>query len=90
MTLEDRVSLLEQRLARIEGILEQVDRRISNMEHDFREFRGEVDKRLAELGHEMNEMRREMSSNLRWTIGVMVSLWLSAVIPMLLKLLGAL
>jgi len=81
--VENRVSLLEQRLAKIEGILEQMDKRISNLEHDFREFRGEVDKRLMELRHEIN-------SNLKWTIGVMVSLWLSAVIPMLLKILGVL
>jgi len=67
-----------------------MDKRLDNLEHDFREFRGEVDRRLTELRREMNEMRREMGSILKWTIGMTVSLWLSAVIPMLLKILGVL
>ena len=59
MAVEERVTLLEQRLARIEGILEQMDKRIDDLKND-----------------------------LRWFMGISIGIWVSIIIPMLLRFLG--
>ena len=63
----------EERMSRLEGAYEQVDRRLDDMNHRFdemdrrfTEMRGEMDRRFTEMRSEMNsgftEMRREMNS----------------------------
>ena len=42
-----------------------------------------------ELRREINELRREVHSNFRWTVGLIVTVWGATVIPILLKLIGA-
>ena len=72
MALEGRVDAVERDIAAIKATLEQIDRRLGNVEEDIR------------------ELRKEVGSNFKWITGVMVGLWLSAVIPMLLRFLGIL
>jgi len=60
------------------------------------ELRGEISKvreelkgEIGELRGEIGELRREVHSNFRWTVGLIVTVWGATVIPMLLKLIGA-
>ena len=41
------------------------------------------------LRGEINGLRREVHSNFRWTVGLIVTVWGATVIPILLKLIGA-
>ena len=59
MAVDQRVTLLEQKLSRIEGILEQMDKRID-----------------------------DLRSDLRWFMGISIGIWISIIIPMLLRFLG--
>ena len=70
MAVEERVTLLEQRLARIEGILEQMD------------------KRIDELNVSLNRRIDDLKNDLRWFMGISIGIWVSIVIPMLLRFLG--
>jgi chromosome segregation ATPase len=93
---------LEERVARIEGILEQMDRRIMGLRESFdrrlREFRDEFTRRLnhletemAELRAELGEMGRGLHSLFRWTIGLIIGVWATVItlmLPILLRLLG--
>ena len=52
---------------------------------DIRELRNEIN----QLRGEINQLRSEMSSNFRWTIGIILTIWGATVIPILLRLIGA-
>lgn len=69
---------LEERQARIEGILEQMDKRLSSLE----ERQGRLGERL-ETG--LNSLRAEMHSNFRWLLGIMVTAWVTLMAAILFK-----
>jgi len=57
---------------------------------DIRELRAEMRGEINQLREEISQLRAEMSSNLRWTIGTMLAIRGATVIPILLRLIGAL
>ena len=72
---------VEERLARIEGILEQMDRRINGLVH-----------RMNRLEERLGRLEDRVFSLFRWTVGLIVAMWVTVMctlIPILLRLLGA-
>lgn len=63
---------LEERQAKIEGVLEQVEKRVSRIEVE-----------LADLRKDLIDLRKEMHSNFRWLVGIMVSTWLAVMLAVL-------
>ena len=62
---------LEERVARIEGIIEQIDKRLNHIESDIvglraeiRELGGEMYKRFDDLREDVNSRFREMNERL--------------------------
>jgi len=41
-----------------------------------------------EFRNEINQLRSEIHSNFKWTIGVIITVWGTTIIPLLLKLSG--
>ncbi|HHT9132096.1 MAG TPA: hypothetical protein ACFYED_06385 [Candidatus Tripitaka californicus] len=72
---------LEERQAKVEGILEQVEKRVSNIELAIMELRKEI----AELRREISDIRKEMSSNFRWLVGIMLTTWVTIILAILIK-----
>ena len=85
---------LEGRVGRLEGVVEQIDKRLTNIEQDQREMlkRMEAMRRdmeamnsdlRGELRGEMNSMRSELQSEIntsfRWLVGIIVTLFLGNV-----------
>ena len=85
---------LEGRVGRLEGVVEQIDKRLTNIEQDQREMlkRMEAMRRdmesmnsdlRRELRGEMNSMRSELQSEIntsfRWLVGIIVTLFLGNV-----------
>lgn len=66
---------VEERLARVEGILEQIDKRFARMEVE-----------LSELRAEMARLSEKIDRNFRWTVGIL----LSALLPMWVGILALL
>ena len=52
---------------------------------DIRELRAEINQLRSEIGH----LREDMYSNFKWTIGIVLTIWGATVIPILLRLIGA-
>jgi polyhydroxyalkanoate synthesis regulator phasin len=52
---------------------------------DIRELRGEIN----QLREEINQLREEMHSDFKWIIGTVLTIWGATVIPILLRLIGA-
>jgi peptidoglycan hydrolase CwlO-like protein len=64
---------LEERVAKIEGILEQMDKRLSNVED-----------RLNHLGTRMDNLEARMDTNFKWIIGIMVTMWIAITIEIII------
>ena len=84
----------EERMSRLEGAYEQVDRRLEDLNHGFTELRSntnsgfvemrrEMDERFAEMRREMNsgftEMRGEMNSRFNNLLVLMGGGWITVI-----------
>jgi hypothetical protein len=89
---------LEERVARIEGILGQMDKRLAEFREDFTrrlnhleteiaglrdEFRAEIAGLRDEFRAEIAGLRSEMGSLFRWTIGLIIGVWATVITLML-------
>ena len=78
---------LESRVGRLEGVVEQIDKRLTNIERDQREILRRMEAMNSELRRElrgeMNSMRSELQSEIntsfRWLVGIIVTLFLGNV-----------
>lgn len=74
-------SSIEEGVAKIEGVLEEMSRRINHLESD-----------IANLRSEIANLRGEVASLFRWTVGLILGMWITiqaTLIPILLRILGA-
>jgi len=76
---------LEERVARIEGILEQMDKRMNHMETEVRELRVYVEAEIRELRRELDELRRDLNTRFFWLLGVQISMWVTIILAILFK-----
>ena len=74
------VSDPELRLLMSNSILPDVARK-----EDIKELKSEI----AQLRGEIAQLRREVFSNFKWTVGIILTIWGATVIPILLRLIGA-
>ena len=74
---------LESRVGRLEGVVEQIDKRLTNIEQDQRETLRRMEAMNRELRGEMKSMRSELQSEIntsfRWLVGIIVTLFLGNV-----------
>jgi hypothetical protein len=59
---------------------------------DIKELRNEMAQlrvEISQLRTDIAQLRKEMYSNFKWTIGIILTIWGATVIPILLKLVGA-
>jgi hypothetical protein len=69
---------LEERVARIEGVLEQIDKRLNHLESEVRELR-------SEMRGEIRELRRDLNNRFFWLLGVQISMWVTIILAVLFK-----
>ena len=69
---------VEERLAKLEGMVEQMDKRLASIEN-----------RLNHIETRLEALREEMVKNFRWTIGIMLSvlipMWVTIILAIILK-----
>jgi peptidoglycan hydrolase CwlO-like protein len=56
------MSSLEERVARIEGILEQMDKRLNHLENEIRDLRAYVESEIKSLRGEIGDLRRDLNN----------------------------
>jgi hypothetical protein len=71
-------SSLEERVARIEGIVEQMDKRLNHIESEIRDLR-------SEMSGEIRDLRRDLNNRFFWLLGVQISMWVTIILAILLK-----
>jgi cell shape-determining protein MreC len=84
----------ELRLAVINAVLADVATK-QDLQQLRQELRGEiaqlrqhVDSEISQLRQEIAQLRREMNTNFRWTVGLILGIWGTTVIPLLMKMAG--
>jgi cell shape-determining protein MreC len=84
----------ELRLAVINAVLADVATKqdIQQMKQELKgeiaQLRQHVDSEISQLRQEIAQLRREMSTNFRWTVGLILGIWGTTVIPLLMKMAG--
>ena len=77
LALDQRVTLLEQRLTGIEERLARVEGRLE-----------ELSKRIDNINDSLSRRIDDLKNDLRWFMGISIGIWVSIIIPMLLRFLG--
>ena len=87
---------IEERMGRMEGALGQMGERLNHVETEISGLRGEigdlrkhVDTGLSDLRKEMTtnmgELRSDMKTNFRWTIGIIITMWVTIILTIIFK-----
>ena len=73
----------ELRLAVINAVLADVATK-----QDIQQLRQEIAQLRQHLEGEIAQLRRDMNTNFRWTVGLILGIWGTTVIPLLMKIAG--
>ena len=87
MDIEERLAGVVKELSYLRGVVEQMDKRINDLVHRIDRLRVRIDK----VEDRMSRLEDRMSSQFRWIIGILISIWSSTIallIAILLKLIG--
>ncbi len=66
---------LEERVAKVEGILEQMDKRLSHIETELKDIRE----------NELRDIRRDLNNRSSWLLGIQRSMWITIILAILTR-----
>ncbi len=78
-------SSLEERVARIEGILERMDKRLNHLESEIRDLRAYVESEIKSLRGEIGDLRRDLNNRFLWMLGVQISMWVTIILAIIFR-----
>lgn len=76
-------------MGEIHALRSEMRSEMGQLRSEIGQLRAEMRSELGQLRSEMGQLRAEASSNFRWTIGTILIVWGATVIPILLRLIGA-
>jgi peptidoglycan hydrolase CwlO-like protein len=76
---------LEERVARIEGILERMDKRLNHLESEIRDLRVYVESEIKSLRGEIGDLRRDLNNRFLWMLGVQITMWVTIILAILFR-----
>jgi predicted nucleic acid-binding Zn-ribbon protein len=96
---EEISQLREETKEEIAQLRQHVDGEMSKLRGDIAQLRQHVDSETSQLRQEIAQMRqhidseisqlrRDMNTNFRWTVGLILGIWGTTVIPLLMKMAG--
>jgi DNA repair exonuclease SbcCD ATPase subunit len=96
---EEISQLREETKEEIAQLRQHVDGEISKLRGEIAQLRQHVDSETSQLRQEIAQMRqhidseisqlrRDMNTNFRWTVGLILGIWGTTVIPLLMKMAG--
>jgi predicted RNase H-like nuclease (RuvC/YqgF family) len=78
-------SSLEGRVARIEGILERMDKRLNHLESEIRDLRVYVESEIKGLRGEIGDLRRDLNNRFLRILGVQITMWVTIILAILFR-----
>jgi DNA repair exonuclease SbcCD ATPase subunit len=96
---EEISQLREETKEEIAQLRQHVDGEMSKLRGEIAQLRQHVDSEISQLRQEIAQMRqhvdseisqlrRDMNTNFRWTVGLILGIWGTTVIPLLMKMAG--
>jgi predicted nucleic acid-binding Zn-ribbon protein len=96
---EEISQLREETKEEIAQLRQHVDGEISKLRGDIAQLRQHIDSEISQLRQEIAQMRqhvdseisqlrRDMNTNFRWTVGLIIGIWGTTVIPLLMRMAG--
>jgi DNA repair exonuclease SbcCD ATPase subunit len=96
---EEISQLREETKEEIAQLRQHVDGEISKLRGEIAQLRQHVDSEISQLRQEIAQMRqhvdseisqlrRDMNTNFRWTVGLILGIWGTTVIPLLMRMAG--
>jgi DNA repair exonuclease SbcCD ATPase subunit len=96
---EEISQLREETKEEIAQLRQHVDGEISKLRGDIAQLRQHIDSETSQLRQEIAQMRqhvdseisqlrRDMNTNFRWTVGLILGIWGTTVIPLLMRMAG--
>jgi chromosome segregation ATPase len=80
-TKHDISQLREEMRGEISQLRQEVDSEVGQLRQ---EMRGEI----SQLRQEISQLRRDVNVNFRWTVGLIIAIWGTTVIPLLMRMAG--
>ncbi len=80
-------SSIEERIARLEGSFEQIERRLGTLEQDLRGFRTETAARFDRLEQRIDRLEQRFDRLMFWQLGLMGAVAASILATVLTRLL---
>jgi len=82
--------MMEKGMARLEGIMERINRRLNHVEVEIDDLRNAVRSETDMLGKEIDDLRSEMQGNFRWLVAMIIgvllaSMWVTIILAAFLK-----
>jgi DNA anti-recombination protein RmuC len=91
-TKQDIYQLRQELRGEITSTKQEIQQLRQELRGEIAQLRQHVDGEIAQLRREMkdeiSQLRRDMSTNFRWTIGLIIGIWGTTVIPLLMKMAG--
>ena len=69
---------------------QEVKAEIGQLRQEIAQLRQEVKAEIGQLRQEIAQLRRDINTNFRWTMGLIIAIWGTTVIPLLMRMAGVL
>jgi predicted nucleic acid-binding Zn-ribbon protein len=76
---------IEERVAKIEGTIEQMNERLNHIETDLRDLRSDLGTLREETKSEIRDLSQKIESNFKWTMGLMLTMWVTIILTILFR-----
>ena len=76
---------LEERLARLEGRVEELSKRVDDLRNDMNHRFAELSKRIDDLRSDVRRLEDRIESRFKWLMGTLMTMWIS-IIAMLITI----
>lgn len=71
----------EERTARLEGLIEQMDKRLSNMEGEL----VRIHTRIDQVNNRIDQVNNKIDQRFNWLMGIMITMWVTLIIAIIFK-----
>lgn len=73
---------LEGRVAKLEGISEQISQRLNHLETIVESMRKDLNSKMDSL---RTELLARIDTNFKWILGIMISMWVTIILAVIFK-----
>ncbi len=76
---------LEERTAKIEGLLEQMDKRLDRVEVGIIDLKNEIKSDMGRLETNLRAEISKLDSKFMWLIGIIIGTWVTTILTIIFK-----